>query len=68
MNIKYFFCKAIEKIMDAIKEGKSVTQIVTDVGAQELPKMDKVNTEQALIKLSEKVDILNYFTFPNITE
>ena len=41
--------------MDAIKEGKSVTQIVTDVGAQELPKMDKVNTEQALIKLSEKV-------------
>ena len=55
MNIKYLFCKAIEKIMDAIKEGKSVTQIVTDVGAQELPKMDKTNTEKALIKLSEKV-------------
>ena len=41
--------------MDAIKEGRSVTQITTDAGIQDLPKMDKSNTDHALIKLSEKV-------------
>merc|ERR1711972_107744 len=42
-------------MMDAIKEGRSVTQITTDIGIQDLPKMDKSNTDHALIKLSEKV-------------
>ena len=38
-----------------MKEGKSVTQIVADVGIEHLPKMDKSNTDYALLKLSEKV-------------
>ena len=59
MNIKYLFCKAIERIMDAIKEGKSVTQIIADVGVQKLPEMDRNNTDKALIKLSEKVLQMN---------
>ena len=55
MHVKYLFCKAIEKMMEAIKEGRSVNQITTEVGTQDLPKMNKSNTDHALIKLSEKV-------------
>lgn len=41
--------------MDSIKEGKSVTQIVAEVGIEDLPKMDITSTDHALLKLSEKV-------------
>ena len=55
MNVKYLFCKAIERILDCIKEGKSVTQITTDLGSQILHQEDNIITDNALLKLSERL-------------
>ena len=55
MNVKYLFCKAIKRIMDSIKEGKSVTQIISDVNIEPIPHVDKTGTEYAMLKLSERV-------------
>ena len=41
--------------MDQIKEGKSVTQITTDLGIQDLYREDNISTDHALVKLSEKL-------------
>ena len=41
--------------MDDIKEGKSVTQITTDLGIQNLYQEENISTDSALVKLSEKL-------------
>jgi hypothetical protein len=68
MNVKYLFCQAIRRIMDHIKEGKSVTQITTDLGIQNFNREDNISTDHALVKLSEKLLQLRGVTNVSLVE
>ena len=54
--------------MDHIKEGKSVTQITTDLGIQNLYQEDNISTDHALVKLSEKLLQLRGVTNVSLVE